>query len=153
MSFATGLILGSMMSGRKDSLHTSNIDTSNTYRDLTLGESLFFSCFTVIVSIIMIYVICIRDERKMLKDAINNLVYYNVLYYLHPQWHSTHRQLGEFRQRQDRIQRRIEALQKEPVCFGSPLYIARLQLRTEINSKLDELKIELENLENKIKKL
>ena len=123
----------------------------DTYRGFTLLETLCLLGVDLCVIVFVIYVCCICHERERLKDAINNLVYYNTHC-------NTNRRLtlltvcpqAELRQRLDRIQRRIESLETEPAFFGSPLYIARLQLRTEIKSKLDELKIELKKLETKL---
>lgn len=142
MSFATGLILGSMMSRKEHSF-----DTPNTYRDLTSLEFLYFLVFICIMNIIIIYVFCIRDERKKLNDAINNLVHCTTTAFLTDIFHP---QRCEVRTRRNRIQRIIEVLEEKPAFFGSPLYIAKSSLRMEIKSKLDELKLELKNLDKEI---
>jgi len=141
MSFIGGLILGSMMSSKKHShetYHAVPIDPQPLLHD-------FIAIALMIIAIIIMYLINIHSKRNRLKDAINNLVYCSsttfIIDYLHPQ-------RSENRRIRNRINRRIEVLEEEPIRFGSPLYFARLPLRKEIKSKLEELKIELANLES-----
>ena len=154
MSLIGTIFFLSMMSKKKDSTvrDINVVEQQNTLDGActlnVAGSGLIGFVVTCVATVVCIYFFLYREKRKELKDAINNLVYYNTTHFLLEAYQP---QRCEVCSKRNRIERRIEVLEEEPAFFGSPLYIAKSSLKKEIKSKLDELKIELENLEKEVK--
>ena len=146
MSLIGTIFFLSMMSKKKDSTvrDINVVEQQNTLDGActlnVAGSGLIGFVVTCVATVVCIYFFLYREKRKELKDAINDVVYCTPIKFLYDNFDP---QRCEVRIRRNRIQQRIEVLEEQPTFFGSPLYIARLSLKKEIKSKLDELKLEL----------